>query len=173
MALFNSVKPIAHYFSTIKKMEFFTEIVIPILLTIPFVFLFSNAKNYGISKFTNFIFTFSAIMIGFSITTITLLTTSSNENIEETKANETDRKLYGSKITLYQITLIKFTYCLFVEFLVLALNLGFVLFYHLSCLKYYVNIYYLFNIFFLSHIIILSYLNITHLYYIFIKKNKD
>lgn len=161
--------PIRHYFKTLNRYEFRYEILLPLVISLLFYFFFLKDGSFGISKFTNFIFTFIAILIGFSITTITLLTASSNRNIEGTQAYETDRKLGKNRLSLYQLTLVTFTYCLFMEFVILLFNLSFVLLFHLFPLNGRVNIYYAINIFLIAHVILLLYRNITCLYFIFIK----
>jgi len=168
MLLRKFLYPALDYFQTVKKHEVFYEIIIPAILSVIFSWLLS-CKSFGISKFTDFIFTFIAILIGFSITTITLLTTSSNKNIDETKKTPTERKARNRNINLYRLTLITFTYCLFMEFVILGFNLGYVLLYYLSFFKGFIKYYYAINIFLISHVILLSYRNITCLYHIFMK----
>lgn len=58
-----------------------------------------------------------SILIGFTVTLITLLLTSSGENIDNIKKIITDKKVHGKVITLYQGLHIQFSHLLFSEVL--------------------------------------------------------
>lgn len=117
------LRPIFHYYVAIKKNEAVFEIVLPGVIAITSSFLYSKAGKVeaALSAMSELMPTAISILIGFTVMLITLLLTSSGENIEKIKSIKTDKKLHNKEITLYQGLHIQFSHSLFSEILLLLL----------------------------------------------------
>jgi hypothetical protein len=168
--------PIHDYLVTIKRREVVFDWVIPLLLGILIYFFVLKGSKYtdSIKQLNGYIISLLGILIGFSITSITLLVTSSNKNVEELQLKPSDNRKIGTQvINLYQLILINFTFVLMVEVFTLAINLIYALV-DASGTKMadYWTIFYTLNTFLFSSIILMSVRNTTNIYFVFMKKNK-
>ena len=110
------------YFATLKKNEFLFEWGIPIIVSVIFYF-FSKTNLQEFSETLLIIINVLAILIGFSIATITILSTTSSKNVNDLKKILSERKIGGQRITLYQLMMITFSFMLFIEIFLLIYNL--------------------------------------------------
>ena len=60
-----------------------------------------------------------SVLIGFTVMLITLLLTSTGENVDKLKNTQTDKVLYGRTVSLYQGLHIQFSHSLFSEIVLL------------------------------------------------------
>lgn len=117
--------PILDYYCSIRKNEAIFEIAIPMLAA----FLCSYSYNargklfIALNGLADLLPTAVSILIGFTVMCITLLLTSSGDNIERLKEIQTVKNLHGKKMTLYQGLHIQFTHSLFSEVILLLLIL--------------------------------------------------
>ncbi len=72
------------------------------------------------------------VLIGFSLAIFTLLNTTSNKSIEETKEILIVNKLYGRPVSLYESLLISMVYVIVIESFLLVFNLLFNFFFSLD-----------------------------------------
>lgn len=125
---FDWLIPIVDYFSTLKKKEYIFDIIGPIVIAIGVVSIynFNNLVNNAISKMGNILPTVLAVLIGFTISSIAIIITSSDEKMN--KIEKFNRELSGEKISLYQYILIILIYVLIQEIinLILVFFIGFV-----------------------------------------------
>lgn len=117
------LRPILDYYVTIKKNEVAFEILIPGVVAIVAAFLYSQANKVesALRALSDLLPTAISILIGFTIMLITLLLTSSGENIERIKRIKTDKKINNTNISLYQGLHIQFSHSLFSEIILLLL----------------------------------------------------
>lgn len=159
------MQPIKDYFITLKKNEFVFEWIIPLILALTFYFFFtSNLDKYLES--TPIMINVLAILVGFSIATITILSTTESKNIKGLKKVLSERKLGGKHLNLYQLLLITFSYILIIEISLLVFNL---LLNFFSITNNYL-IFFCINIFFIIHILFLNLRNITNIYFVFFRQ---
>lgn len=156
------------YFVTLKKKELFFEWFIPLIIGLIFYF-FSNINNNELHNFIPTIVNVLAILVGFSIATITILSTTSSQNVNNLKKIISDRKIGNKQINLYQLIMITFSFILFIEIILLIFNLLICLF----SISLYYKILFGINIFFMLHILLLNIRNITNIYFIFYREKED
>lgn len=125
------MRPIIDYYMAIKKNEAMFEIIIPTVTAIICAGLYNSFGDvcHALSALAELLPTAISILIGFTVMLITLLLTSSGENIDRLKKSTTDKELHGKKITLYQGLHIQFSHSLFAE-IFLLLIVFFYLFLH-------------------------------------------
>ena len=74
-----------------------------------------SSYTESIKQFNGYIITLLGILIGFSMTSVTLLVTSNSKNIERLQETLTNRKVETQLINLYQLVLINFVFVLMIE----------------------------------------------------------
>jgi hypothetical protein len=160
---------IGDYFRTLGWRIWIFEWLIPFGIGVAAYFLIdkNNANELAI-KFNDSAVALLGVLIGFSITVITILHTSNNKNIEEIKAFKTEYKIGKQQLFLFHLILINLTYSVVLEVLCLVCNLCLALFWDrldnqvtttLLCI----------NLFFILHILLLNMRNITDFYFILFK----
>ena len=161
--------PIKDYFKTITPNEKVFDLLIPIILSVlGYIYIFPKITGESIYNFSGYLINSLAILIGFTITCLTVLITSNNNNVALMKSQYTRRKIYNKHITLFQLILLSFSYALIMEILTLLYNFIFLIIYSsldLYCKKIIFGI----NIFLVLHIIALNIRNTTNLYLIHFK----
>lgn len=110
------------------------------------------------------VITLLSILVGFTISSIAILATTS-----EKLNQETERVIGNKKINLYQLSNIIFIFALFSEVLTLILNLSAVVLisYDVKSIIDHLNILVAINIVLISHILFINIRNITNFYFIF------
>ncbi len=164
------------YFRTLKFRNFVFEIVIPLIGAI-LIFLLGRQYLYvdlrQLTKdFGDTTITLLGVLIGFSITVITIMHTSGNKNIEQIKKKNTDFKIGSNTVTLFQLVLINHTYSVILEVLCLIANLILFLVWAKvpgPHLKYWLSI----NLFFVLHILLLNVRNMADFYWIMFRKESN
>ena len=162
---------VVDYFRTISRRIFFFEWLIPFLVSIGvFTLLFYGNSVSATIVFKNNVINLLGILVGFSITIITILTTGQGQNLDRIKNTKPNIKISNNKITLFRLLLINFTYSVIIEIgliivcLIYPLLLG-----NLEiniCLKY---IGFSILVFLILHIMLLTIRNLTDFYLILIK----
>ena len=107
---------IADYFRTLSKRVFFFEWLLPFIIGIGiFLLLFFGSTTSATIVFKDNAINLLGILVGFSITIITILTTGQGQNLDEIKNKKTNIKINKENITLFRLLLINFTYSVIVE----------------------------------------------------------
>ena len=159
------------YIATLKKKEALSEIFLPFIIAIlSYFFTLPNANIGKLSIFVGYVINFLAILIGFSITSVTILSSESGKRFEMLKKLQTERMIGGATITGHQLILITFIYVIVVEFFTLTYNLVYYLLWINGFLTSYCKFIIAVNIFLLLHIIMLNIRNITSFYFIYWKE---
>lgn len=118
-------KPIFDYYSTLKFKYFTFEILFPVIIGILCTVIYEKIEKVGIAlnALSDLMPTAISILIGFTTMLITLLLTSSGENIDRLKRLNTNQELNGEPLSLYQSLHIQFSHSLFSEIIFLILIL--------------------------------------------------
>jgi len=162
--------PIRDYLSILTWKEAFFDLIIPLIVAIvSYCFIFNCANIDKLATFTGLVINFLAILIGFSITSLTILSSESGNSFETLKKYDSKRNIGNKPITGYQLILITFICVILVEFITLAYNLTYYLLWVNGFLTSYVRIIIAINIFLMLHIIMLNIRNITNFFFIFWK----
>jgi hypothetical protein len=111
----------------------------------------------------NTIITLLSILVGFTISSIAILA-STSEKLNQ----ETERVIGNKKINLYQLSNIIFIFALFSEVFTLFINLSAVVLisYDVKSIIDHLNILVAINIALISHILVINMRNITNFYFI-------
>lgn len=117
------LRPIFHYYVTLKKNEAMFEVIIPAMISIICSRIYCNAGKEGVAlkQLAELLPTAISILIGFTVMLITLLLTSSGSSIDTIKEKETNKQLHKKPVSLYQGLHIQFSHSLFAEILLLLL----------------------------------------------------
>jgi len=87
-------------------------------------FLLLNGKDTSICKgFSDNALTLLGILLGFSITVITILTTGNSKNLLAIQTIETNYIIGGKKVTLFDLLLVNFTYSVVIEIVLIIILL--------------------------------------------------
>lgn len=168
------IYPIQHYFRIIKRNEAFFDLVLPIIIAVLGFYILSSHEgvisNTDIKELLKTIITLLAILIGFTISSIATLATTSEKLNQETK-----RKIGDKSINLYQLSNIFFIFALFSEIITLIINLSALMLisYNVKLLTDNLNSIVLINILLISHILFLTVRNITNFYFIHFTLHSD
>ena len=104
------------YLKTVTKRIFTFEWLLPFILSVLIFYLLFTGKSTSVTEtFKNNSINLLGILVGFSITIITILTTGQSKNLEEIKKIKTETKINGKLISVYRMLLINFTYSVVVE----------------------------------------------------------
>lgn len=124
------LRVMGYYFKTLKCSEKVFEICIPIIIGLitSTTYYCIDSVLFALLKLRDLLPATLAILIGFTINCITILSSSDSKNIRELKNKETDgRDINGRIISLYQWILTIFSYELIIQ-VVLLLFIFFVAF---------------------------------------------
>lgn len=159
--------PIKHYWSTIKVDERRYEVYIPVLIALvtSLTYWFIDGALPGLLKLRDLLPAALAILIGFTISCITMLASSEASNIQKLKGTSTKiRKIDGAIITLYQLMLILFSYELIIQVFLLLFTF-FVAFILRICSNLLLLSLFLFvEVFLIMHIMLLLTRGISYMY---------
>jgi hypothetical protein len=107
---------IADYFKTLNKRVIIYEWVVPIVIAMAFSLLFIIKGLPSIThNFNSNVIRVMAVLVGFSITIIIILTTGHSRNLEDIKSHKTKIIMNGGNVTLFRLLIINFTYAVVVE----------------------------------------------------------
>jgi hypothetical protein len=161
---------IADYFRTLSKRVFFFEWLLPFIIGIGiFLLLFFGSTTSATIVFKDNAINLLGILVGFSITIITILTTGQGQNLDEIKNKKTNIKINKENITLFRLLLINFTYSVIVEVGLIIVCLIYPLL--IENIKFNQNLKYVgFSIlvFLILHIMLLTMRNLTDFYLILV-----
>jgi hypothetical protein len=168
--------PLVDYFKTIKKNEVLYEIIIPLFSAIV-VTIICHLLGFSIhvlGKLRDLLCTTLSILIGFTITCLTVLVTSDNAAINKLKTEKTDFRIIGGQvITLYRWILIMFSYLLISQVILLILIFLFAFINKVFNNYLLASILLSISIYSILHILLLLIRNITNLYCTFCGKEKN
>lgn len=115
---------ILDYFNSLKFRIVLYEIILPFVFSIiVFILLKNDNQTMSFSTYKDNVLSLLGILVGFSITIITILTTGQSKNLEEIKKVQTEIVISGKKISLFKLLLINFSYSVVVEIFLIIMNL--------------------------------------------------
>lgn len=159
--------PISHYCKVINLDEAIFDLFIPFIIAlsgyIVLYFFNGNITTTNIEELLKTIITLLSILIGFTITSVAILSSTKDNLIQET-----ERHIGRTKVNLYQLSNIFFIFAIFSEILTLIINLSMLvlLYYNVQLITAHLNFLVALNIFLVSHILFLNFRNITNFYFI-------
>ena len=135
------------------------------------IYFKADENNYKLNApfFHSNLITMLCILIGFTISTLTMLLTVSNPNIELAKTALIGKKIYSRQLTLFDSIITGLAYIILVQGLLLIANLIYPIF--ISILTSHGKMLFALNISIVIHIIFILLRNILDFYFI-VTKNK-
>lgn len=165
---------ISDYYRTISKRIFLYEWLLPFIIGIGiFLLLYFGSSTSATTVFKDNAINLLGILVGFSITIITILTTGQGQNLDEIKNKETKIEINKQKITLFRLLLINFTYSVVIEIGLIIICLIYPLL--IDNIEIDTNLkYFGFStlVFLILHIMLLTMRNLTDFYLILVKPQK-
>ncbi|TDS28033.1 hypothetical protein [Halanaerobium congolense] len=165
--------PIIDYFKTLKSNEKNTEIILPIIMSlmISIIYFYFNLSNTALSHLRNILPATISILIGFSMTSLTIIVTSNNDSIKTLKDEYTDnRKIVSSVITLYQWLIIMYIHAIISEIFLLIFIFFSAFLLQIGKIPYLADVLLFIQISLLLHIFLVLLRNVANMYFIFYKK---
>ncbi|BDR64039.1 hypothetical protein [Clostridium tetani] len=117
---------LSDFFSTVKKIEIVDLLIIPGFITI-IIYLFFNSNIRDLSKFigefNDIVINITSLLAAFGLASLSILATSSSENISVAKERFTNRTDRSKKlITYYQLLVLRNFYSLFLQLTLLIIS---------------------------------------------------
>lgn len=135
------------------------------------VFFKSDFSIYSqnASSFHSNLISVLGILIGFTISTLTMLLTVNNANIEEAKNNFLEKNIFSKKVSLFDSVVISLAYIIIIQGFLLIFNFTYPIFIAVSSIKG--KMFFSVNISIMIQIIIVIMRNVLDFYFILTKKN--
>jgi hypothetical protein len=162
---------IVDYFKTLRRREFLLEWMAPLIIGVLCAIIKSPEKDVIeiLKALSSGGISLLGVLIGFSIAVLTILVTSSSENIQEIKNTKTDFIKSHKRLSLFDLLLTNYAYSVVAEVLVLIVNIliaSSMFSFEGRVQKFII----FFDVFLLSHVLLLTLRNITNFYFILSKK---
>ena len=115
--------PIQNYYASLRKNECIYEVIFPIIVSAIAVLLYklNNKVNLALNELSGILPTAISILIGFTAMLITILLTSTGDNVEKLKNIKCNNKLNGKDINLFQKLHIQLSHTLFSEIILMLI----------------------------------------------------
>jgi hypothetical protein len=162
--------PIYDYIASQDARERIFDVIVPIVFAsvVYFVFLAGTTiQSVALSSILGYTINLLAILIGFTITCVTILTSSSSQSVDLMKKEKSDRKSReGKAMSLYHLILVNFAHVLLMEVFTLGVTLLYSIASSVNRLMGYSAIFLGLTTFLLLHVLVLNVRNITNLYFV-------
>ena len=159
------------YFSISKKHLIF-DLAIPLLLTI-ILALFAYRTIVFNNSYLGQIITLLGILAGFNTAVVSILTSTSNHNIDRLKEKFSGNRISGRKISLFQELYVYISYSILISFIVITICIfGYLLPFHKILTTSIFSFFGFTSVFLIVHIMFLNIRNISFLYFTFFEHRK-
>lgn len=162
---------IIEYIRTSSWIALLTNAILSALICFA-IFYFPDECKFSslIDQFVNNSTSVLSLLVGFTVAMFTLLITASNPNIDKIKEEKSGYFLYSESVSIFKMLLIRTTYIILIESILLLFNLMFPFLF--SSNSDYGRFSFFINVFLMTHIIIVSITNTVDLYFVLTKKEK-
>lgn len=156
------------YLKTLNFRVFVFEVFIPLIIGgIVFVLSCRENDNASIVTYQKQILSLLGVLVGFSITIITILTASSGGNIDRIKKIKSKTKIGGHQASVFDLLLMNFVYSVVVEIILIIVHLVYPFFTtSLAMSRSWKLTGFCIVLALMMHILLLTIRNITNLYFI-------
>ncbi|NOU19305.1 MAG: hypothetical protein HOO91_17245 [Bacteroidales bacterium] len=161
------------YFRLQKIKIIVYNILIPALLASSTLFFIDKSWfSDTLIKIESNLIPLLGVLIGFSITVFTILTTSSNTNVEGIKSHKIGKKIDGQNdATLYDLLVVSIGYILINEVFLLIFNIAYPFIINDSPKSH--SVFFIINIFWLLHILLTNIRLTLDFYFVILGKKTD
>lgn len=163
--------PLFDYYGTLRKNEVIFEVIIPavIAMACSMIYLLIGKLFIALNGIADVMPTAISILIGFTVMLITILLTSTGSGIETLKDKDSDRKLRGKNVKLYQLLHIQFSHSLLSEIFLLLLIFFYLFLYGLGVPKWAGEVILIIEIYLILNTLLSILRGVTNLYFSFFK----
>lgn len=163
---------IAEYFWIKGFKSFLWTWILPSMIGI-LIFCKSDFSIYSqnASSFHSNLISVLGILIGFTISTLTMLLTVNNTNIEEAKIDFLEKNIFSKKVSLFDSVVISLAYVIIIQGFLLIFNFIYPIFISVSSLKG--KMFFSINVSVMIQIIIVIMRNVLDFYFILTKKSSN
>lgn len=160
---------LANFIRTSRITEIIFVFGVPLIITAA-LYLFCNGRIYEFNKFIKTVndttISITALLSAFGLTSLSILVTSSNQNIEKAKNTLTERKdITKRNISYYKLQVIRNFFSLFIQFGVLIIA---IIFKFVSETPINIKLYFYIEVFLLLVSIFSQIFVVTSIYYLFV-----
>lgn len=155
---------ICDFYKSIKLSELIESLLLPLCISLlVFIFLGKNFDGEFLSSFNDSILTITSFLIAFSICAVTLLFSTSSNNIDLAKKTITNRiNINKEKITYFQLIQIRSYYNVIIEFILIMLSIS----YKILSKGFNVTALFYINLFLIIHILSILCFVVIHMYHL-------
>jgi len=158
---------IRDYFNSLERIDKITDIGIPSILTIILggIMLYFKGDYTGIFESS---LTFVSVLVGFSITSIAVITSSSNEALDNLKTKKSNLIIGGHVTSMFQMFFTNLAYSVLVGILLIMYSFISMILVKSGIIYFFMYIVSIFSIF---HLLMVNINNITFFYMAFFDSN--
>lgn len=152
------------FYKSIKLSELVESLLLPLCISLlVFIFLGKNFNSDFLSSFNDSILTITSFLIAFSTCAVTLLFSTSSNNIDLAKKTITNRvNRNNEKITYFQLIQVRSYYNIIIEFVLIMLCIS----YKVLSTSFNVNALFYINLFLIIHILSILCFVVIHMYHL-------
>ena len=168
--------PVLDYYASVRKNEAVFEMLVPLIIAVisSCVYGAVGKLTIALDALANLLPSAISILIGFTVMFITLLLTSETPAITKLKTEETENKVRGKCITLYQKLHIQLTDSLFSEIVLLLVTFAYLFYKGIGSSVVFEIIILAVEVYLTLHILLGIIRSMTHLYCVYYGKiNND
>lgn len=162
-----------NFIKSLNKNEFIEIFLMPLLITVILYVFFNNKFNdffQFASNFNDTVISISSLLSAFGLAAVSILITSSNENVNKADETNTNRKDRNNKpVSYYRLQIYRSFFSLIVQMILLGIA---IVFKFLCGIGLGVLVLFYFEVFILLVAIISQLLTIISMYYLFVKIKK-
>ena len=161
--------PVFDYYSSVRKNEAVFEMLVPLIISVLSSCAYGTVGKITIAldALADLLPSAISILIGFTVMFITLLLTSETPAIDELKTENTENKVHGKNITLYQKLHIQLTESLFSEVILLLVTFGYLFYKGIGSSFTFEAIILAIEVYLTLHILLGIIRSMTHLYCVY------
>lgn len=166
--------PIRDYLETTKLNEYIYEWGTPLIVTcLTYILFYKFEISINYISFSKYIAGIMAILIGFSMASVTILSTASGKTIALLKKQISKRAIGNKYITVYRWMLVNFTFALFGEIASLVFVSLLYAFKRCGTPSILQHIVFGLNVWLVVHVVLLNIRNVTNFYLVFARGDLD
>ncbi len=159
------------YLKTTKSIPLLVNLAVSIALSSAMFYFPTNIEFSDLmADFISQSVSVLALLVGFTLAMFSMLLTGSNPNIDAIKTSETEYRLYGEQVSIYNLLLIRIVYVIIIESILLLFNLLYPFFFNLY--SDFGKVFFAIDAFLLIHIILVNVNTTIDLYFVLTKTKK-
>ena len=163
--------PVRDYFCILRLKEWFFEWILPFLISIAaYFFVFPKYSKVLFLDINEQLVNVLAIIIGFTLTSLSLIAAGGSSNLDAKKSTLTEREIDKRPVTVNQLLVVQFVMALILEFVAIALSISLMVLKNAPIISKCSNLINSIGLFLGCVILFMNVKNTTNCYLVFFKK---